>query len=107
MMFVYLILASIFGAGLTGAIGYYKGSVACNAAAQSAILRAEVRRLNLSLVYYKSATAATEQINKENTEKEIANAETINKLREEISKPAPTNTCILDADFLRNLSDIR
>ena len=107
MIFVYMILASIIGAGITGTVGYYKGYTQCTNAAQIAILEAENERLKLEQEYYKKAKETAEQIAAETAQVELQNQETIRVLRQEISKPAPSNKCVLDRNFLQSVNNIR
>lgn len=111
-MFLYGILFSVLGALGMGAYGYYEGYEICTQSQQVKLLKAEVKRLQLSNYYIKSAVEAAKQIESENQNTITQNNETITSLKTEIeneraNKGKPSGKCVIDADFLQRVDSIK
>lgn len=111
-MFLYGILFSVIGAFSMGAYGYFKGYQICNQAQEIKILRAEIKRLNISYTYMKSAVEASKEILEENEKIINGNNTLINSLTNDIineqnnSKKLATN-CTIDGVWLRATNTIK
>lgn len=102
------------GAAATLLYGYYQGYQVCKATYQAAIMRAEIKRLNLAQMYLKSSIqAAQDEVDKSLKEDQL-NKAVINDLQTLIrnardatkAKGTPSNRCELSDSFLRRLDTI-
>lgn len=111
-MFLYGILFSIIGAVSMGAFGYYKGYKICSQTQEVKLLKAEIKRLNLSHEYMKASIEAEKQISEENKRDSQLNKELINDLSTQIEAEKAkvsdiATSCTLDADWLQRVDTIR
>lgn len=110
MIIIYFVIAALLGAGGTGIYGYWKGYSVCNQASVIRELKAENKRLELSLKYEKQASeVATQQVEESNRIDNL-NKDLILELQNEIMKvkdEKPNDNCVIEPDFLHKLNTIR
>lgn len=105
MIIIYLLIASILGAGATGIYGYSKGYKVCDQQNTIALLEGEVERLKNEKIALEKSNRATQEINEETNKINLENQETINALQSEINRVGQSG--IIDSNFLKATDKIK
>ncbi len=85
MIVLYLLIAGVIGSIATGFIGAYKGYQICTQSYQTKILKAENKRLALSLEYLKSSQSAAEKEAEDAKKLDQLNQAVIEEIQQELT----------------------